>query len=293
MDDTPSTDRTQRRRTTEQTDRTAGRRDVVKALGSAALVGVLGAGTASAQSTTTAVDVEVRLSETSVAEDEATTASVVLVEAPDGISGADLTVSVSDTAVATVENVALGEALTVVGDDDLQLADDGSSASAMGYDLERNVQSGATDVELATVTLSGQSSGEVDVAVDVERIDDDEGYTVSTNTTGATLTVSPSESADGDDGSDGSDDTSNGPIAEIDPRATEVEAGDWLPFSVTDRSGSDAWITSLEWDFGDGETGSGWWVAHTYDSPGTYTVALTATDDDGRSTTDEVTVEIE
>lgn len=43
----------------------------------------------------------------------------------------------------------------------------------------------------------------------------------------------------------------------------------------------DGWIVDYAWDFGDGETGSGVTVDHTYVMPGTYTVTLTVTDDLG------------
>ena len=46
-------------------------------------------------------------------------------------------------------------------------------------------------------------------------------------------------------------------------------------------SDTDGTIASLTWAFGDGGTGAGAAVSHTYSSAGTYGVTLTATDDDG------------
>ena len=63
-----------------------------------------------------------------------------------------------------------------------------------------------------------------------------------------------------------------------------------------DGSGSydpDGIIVSYAWTFGDGESGSGEVVTHSYDSVGTYTVSLTVTDDDGATDIDYATVTIE
>ncbi len=77
--------------------------------------------------------------------------------------------------------------------------------------------------------------------------------------------------------------------ARLNPSATQATVGDRLTFQVEDTTDGD-WIESLEWEFGDGTTASGWWNEHRFDSPGAYTVALHATDSDGNTTTDEVVV---
>ena len=62
-----------------------------------------------------------------------------------------------------------------------------------------------------------------------------------------------------------------------------------------DGSGSydpDGTIVSYQWDFGDGDTGSGVTPSHTYDNCEVYTVTLTVTDNDGLTDTDDSTVEI-
>jgi PKD repeat protein len=61
-------------------------------------------------------------------------------------------------------------------------------------------------------------------------------------------------------------------------------------FDASASSDGDGTITSYDWDFGDGTTGTGVNAAHTYVA-GTYTVGLTVTDDSGatNSTTRQVT----
>lgn len=58
----------------------------------------------------------------------------------------------------------------------------------------------------------------------------------------------------------------------------------------TDSDGS---ISRYAWEFGDGETGEGRTVRHTYSAEGSYTVRLTVTDDDGASATVAQNVQVE
>ena len=61
-----------------------------------------------------------------------------------------------------------------------------------------------------------------------------------------------------------------------------------------DGSGSsdNAGVFSYEWDFGDGTTGTGATITHTYVDPGTYSVTLTVRDKAGNNATDSATITV-
>ncbi len=61
-------------------------------------------------------------------------------------------------------------------------------------------------------------------------------------------------------------------------------------FDASGSSDSDGSVASYAWDFGDGATGTGKTVNHSYSAVGNYTVTLTVTDDQGATGTSTSTV---
>jgi PKD repeat protein len=151
--------------------------------------------------TAPATDVSLSPSEDLVAVNGSTTFDVVVEDADGGVGAYSLSVSLSDSAAASITNVSVDEgALT-----DVQVAGDGSTASvdAALLDTEQN-----GSVTVATVTVAGDAEGSSDVELDVESLGTESGaaYDV-TGTNGATLSVSelvvgpseqPAQDLDGD-----------------------------------------------------------------------------------------------
>lgn len=63
-------------------------------------------------------------------------------------------------------------------------------------------------------------------------------------------------------------------------------------FDSSQSSDSDGTIAQVLWNFGDGGTAVGPNPQHTFNTPGTYTVVLTVTDDDGASDTDSLVITV-
>jgi chitinase len=98
----------------------------------------------------------------------------------------------------------------------------------------------------------------------------------NTGSTGKTVTVSDNQN----------------PTASFTYSPSGPKVGDNVYFNAAASSDPDGTITSYHWDFGDGNTGNGENVNHSYGTAGTYTVVLVVYDDSGGqgSTSQDVTV---
>ncbi|WP_226022406.1 alkaline phosphatase PhoX [Halomicrobium salinisoli] len=107
---------------------------------------------------------------------------------PEGLAGAELTVSPSDAAVASIEDVSVPESFGLV---ETSVSDDGGRADLRVLDVDDAVGDGGADVALATLTLSGDGTGTTDLEVSVESATDDDGDALSADTTPAVVVVGP------------------------------------------------------------------------------------------------------
>jgi len=87
----------------------------------------------------------------------------------------------------------------------------------------------------------------------------------------------------------GGPNTNNPPKAEAGPDLNG-ETDEVLRFDGTASSDIDGNVVAYVWNFGDGTTADGKIVNHSYESPGTYTVALTVLDNFGATGEDTATV---
>jgi len=115
-------------------------------------------------------------------------AELSLSNAPDGLAGFDVTVSVDDTSVATVAGVTMADAFPS-DVSEVSVADDGSSVSIAASDIEDTVQNGASDVALATLSLGLNAEGETGATLSVDALDADDGSVIDATTDTGVLTV--------------------------------------------------------------------------------------------------------
>ena len=82
------------------------------------------------------------------------------------------------------------------------------------------------------------------------------------------------------------------PVASFTASTLTPHPGTVVSFNAVDNY-EPGYITGYHWDFGDGTTGSGQTVSHSWSMVGNYTVTLTVTDKDGfaGSTTQHVAVQ--
>ena len=75
------------------------------------------------------------------------------------------------------------------------------------------------------------------------------------------------------------------PLASVTGSAASIAEGGSATFDASGSIDPNGTIASYAWDFGDGSTGSGVSIAHTFAQDGAYTVRVTVTDNDGLTDT--------
>ncbi len=191
-----------------------------------------------------------------------TTISIILREAPGGLSGSNVSISLADPAVA--------EFIAVMYPDWMALNESGplpaDTVSISGLDLQDRVKPGDTNVSLGTVTVRGDAVGISAVTVSINRIDDDSGGAVDPTPVDGSVTI--------------------GVLPDAEFSAAPQSGTAPLTVQFTDQSTGN--VTAWYWDFGDGTTSVEQNPGHTYAAAGTYTVSLNVTNPVGSDTATKV-----
>ncbi|MCM1987800.1 PQQ-binding-like beta-propeller repeat protein [Methanococcoides seepicolus] len=127
----------------------------------------------------------------SVIEGQVTQIQIMASEFPEGLSGYNLTVVIDDPTVAEIVDIEYPAWATMVENSSMP----GTSIYLKALDGESNVEAGAKDVLLATLTVSGKEFGSTGLSLTVEGLDDDSGTAIdalpSTGTIEVTMTPLP------------------------------------------------------------------------------------------------------
>ena len=114
-----------------------------------------------------------------------TTVGIFLNETPNGLSGYNLTVSLSDPDIAEIVSVSFPSWATIYTNSTLPA----DLVWIKTADLMDQVGIGTTTINLATMTLRGDAQGNTDMIATITKMDDDSGYPINSTTDAGYLNV--------------------------------------------------------------------------------------------------------
>ena len=114
-----------------------------------------------------------------------TTVDLTLDNAPDGLSGYNLTVSLSDPSIAEVLSVSFPTWAAMHSNSTLPA----DSVWMKAADLQDDVKSDDMNIQLGTLTIRGDANGMCDIVVTVTKMDDDNGDPINPATDAGHLKV--------------------------------------------------------------------------------------------------------
>ncbi len=140
-------------------------------------------GTTFAQTTEPTVTV----SDAAVEPDETAEVEIRLTEAPNGLSGYNLTLTIADGLTGEFTSASYPSAFEIT--DTPTYTDLNSSVQLRAIDIQDPPGPNASDVSLATVTVRGEDQGETSLTVEITRMDNDDGGKVEPTIESGTLVV--------------------------------------------------------------------------------------------------------
>ena len=188
---------------------------------------------------------------------ESTAVAVVMDVAPTGLSGFNVTVSLTEPSVGDIINVTYPDWAILPLNSSLPA----DYVSVQAVELMSLVGPGAANINLCTLTVRGDTAGETNLTFTLMKIEDDVGGRYAPETTDANMIV----------------EDPNVPAANFTANVTSGTVP--LEVQFTDMSIGNP--ISWSWLFGDGTTSPDQYPVHTYNLPGNYTVTLTINDGAG------------
>lgn len=126
-------------------------------------------------------------------------AAITLDSAPNGISGFEMTITLSDPAVAKIDGVVIPPEFGLTHVELIST----SQVKVMGADLSQALQGNLSGVALATLNLTTTKQGSSAIMISLTRLDDDSGYPIGAQTADGSLMVKKKFKGGGDDGGTG------------------------------------------------------------------------------------------
>lgn len=109
---------------------------------------------------------------------------------PNGLAGFEFALTVEGDA-ATITSAAVNERLQL---SETNVTDGGRRATFAAVDLNDEFEAGASEVHLATVTVKGQSRGEVEIGLETGSFPNDDGEQIDPAVDAGTVSVGPASS---------------------------------------------------------------------------------------------------
>ncbi len=132
-------------------------------------------------------DPTVAVSDATIESGETAEVEIRLTEAPNGLSGYNLTLTVADGLTGEFTSASYPSVFEIT--DTPRYTDLNSSVQLRAIDVQDPPGPNASDVLLATVTVEGENQGETSLTVEITRMDNDDGGKVDPSIEPGTLTV--------------------------------------------------------------------------------------------------------
>ena len=125
-------------------------------------------------------------------------APIVLDSAPNGIAGFEMTISLGNPAVATIDSVVIPPGFGITHIEQVST----SEVKIMGADLAQALQGSLSGVTLVTVNMTTTKQGGSTIHIYLTRLEDDSGFPIENQVLDGSLSVKKRFKGGGSDGGD-------------------------------------------------------------------------------------------